>query len=74
MRYLQRLAELLFQTMPVSSAQLQLGAVGEEHVESAMRARRKFPDAIEIDEGETVNPHKPGGSQLSLRFSDALAM
>ena len=74
MRYLQRLAELLFQTMPVSSAQLQLGAVREEHVEFAMRARRKLADAMEIDECGTVNPHKPGGSQLGFHFGDALAM
>lgn len=54
-----RLAELLFQTKPVPFAQLQFGAVGEEHLEFAMRARRKLPDAIEIDERGTVNPHEP---------------
>ena len=45
---LQAVAELLFQTMPVSLAQLQLGAIGEEHVEFAMRAGRQLPDALEI--------------------------
>ena len=61
----------LCKLLAVAAAEAKPGFVFEEHLVVAVLIKREAADAIEVDDGRSVNAAKTGGVEILLEFGDA---